>query len=229
MLHLAENAESRPAMASFLGILYAEDFDDQQPAASPATEPEPDRAPPLTPKDVEAACAHAVANARVEWEAGAAEKRLDLLGAIRSALSDARAEAEKVALEAAEAAVATILTALTGALPKLCAEHGPNEVRALLDRLLPMLRAEPRITIRVHADLVAALRQQMIDVQSEFAGVIVVNAAPIGRGDVRVTWDNGSLVRDTSQIQQAIHAALSQLGLLGPVETSPKRSLAYAE
>ena len=228
MLHLAVDAAARPAIG-FLGILYAEDFDDPTPAAAAASEPASVAPPALTQHDIDAACAQAVADARLEWEAGALEKRLDLLAAIRSALVDAGTEAEKIAWAATEATVATILAALMAALPKTCSEHGPAEVRALLNRLLPMLRVEPKITVRLHADLVSVVRKELSELQSEFAGVLTVVAAPVERGDVRVTWDNGSLTRDTRHIQQAMHEALDQLGLLGSVETSPKRSLVYAE
>lgn len=230
MLHLAGDAAGNPAISSLLGILYAEDFDDPpQPVAPAAEAAEAPAPPPLTQADIDAACDQAVATAKESWESEASSQRTLALAAIKSALAEADQSARAVALAAAEATVQIILAALVGALPKLCHEHGPQEARALLDRILPLLRAEPKIAIRVHADLVPALRQDVLDLQADFAGTITVAPAPIERGDVKITWENGSLVRDTRQILQAMQEALNQLGLLTTVETAPKRSKVYAE
>lgn len=228
MLHLS--ADAAPTAAQFLGILYAEDFDLPPSDAAPDGSILEASAPPtLTEDDVAAACADAVAAARREWDAAEARERARMLVALASAMTSAKVEAEAAASATAEATVAAILAALAGALPKFCTDHGPKEVRGLLDRLLPMLRTEPKITIRVHADLVAELRQDMLDLQAEYAGSITVSPAAVERGDVRVTWENGSLTRDTRQILQAMQDALGQLGLMPSVEASPKRKLAYAE
>ena len=223
MLHTRDEVSAPMEAASFLGILYAEDFDDPPASASHPAEP---AAEPLTQYDVDKACAEAVDDARRDWAASSEQQRTHLLAGIAIALADARDQAEKTALQAAEG---TVTAMLAGALPRLCSEHGPTEIRALVTRLLPNLRTEPRITIRVHADLVHELKRAVADLEHDMSGVITVQPAPVQRGDVKVSWDNGSMARDTRQIHQAMQDALGLLGLQQPLETASKRKMAHAE
>lgn len=220
------------ARSALIGILYAEDFDDvADPAASAADAPDPAELepPPLTQDDVDRECAAAVAAARLQWASEAQQRRATLLGTISTALDQARQAAEEIALATAEATATAVLAMLAGALPQFCAEHGPAEVRALLERLLPTLRSEPRVIIRVHADLVQELQREFVDRQTEFGGTLTVLPAAVEPGDVKIEWENGALARDTRQILQAMQDALGQLGLYPPRETTPKRRMAHAE
>jgi flagellar assembly protein FliH len=218
------------ANSPLIGILYAEDFDDvpNQPIVDAEASAEPVETP-LTQDDLDRACAAAVAAAKSQWENEAQQIRTNLIGIISTALAAARDAAEQIALETAEAAVATILAMLSGALPHFCNEHGNAEVRALVDRLLPTLRTEPRVVVRVHPDLVPELRREFLDLQADISGTLVVNPAAVERGDVKIEWENGALSRDTRQILQAMQDALGQLGLQQPRELTPKRRMAHAE
>lgn len=228
--HLLAKPDASPT--ALLGILYAEDFDDLPAVPHVPAETHIEQIsdePVITADHVEQACRDAVAQARVQWEAQAEQQRTRALGAIADAIREARADARHQADTVAEGTVTTMLSMLNGALPRLCRDHGPAEVRALVERLLPSLRSEPRVTIRVHPSLVPVLDRDLADAEPELTGTVSVMAAPVEPGDLRVTWENGSCKRDTRAILAAMQDALSQLGLLCPVEITPERSLEHAE
>ena len=218
-------------MASrFVGILYAEDFDD------PDVAPLPEAAPPpcLTLDELEAArraaCAEAVHAARAEWERSALHDRTQSLVAIASALADARQQADALADAVADGVARTILSMVAGLLPELCIRHGGAEVRALLRHLLPTLAQQPRIAVRVNAAVLDAVRDDLALLDEDLAACVVLTAAPLLPGDVRVSWTDGSLVRDQAAIGAAVSAALTELGLLAPsAARNDRRSMAHAE
>jgi hypothetical protein len=213
---LADTPSSRAAR---IGILYAEDFD-ELPSVSLAAEPEIAPAPAepaITAEQLERACKLAVEHARRQWEQDAAQQRQAMLRAIADAVAGAREEAAREALALAEGTAVTMLTMLAGALPTLCREHGPAEARAFVAHLLPSLQSEPRITIRVHASVAAALEQELR--HSEIEGAVSVIGSAAEPGDLRVTWENGSFERNTRAILSAIGEVLGRLGLLDPSDT----------
>ena len=216
--------------SSVFGILYAEDFDNpadnQQDSRHSMPEPS---VPIITQGDVDAACAAAVQAARAEWQNADEQKRLTAIAALGPVLAGIRDVTEQAALLTAEATVTTILSIVTGLLPHFSQEHGAEEVRALLGRLLPTIRSQTRIHVRVHPDLVATMQGDVAELEPDLAALIDITAAPLERGDVKVTWENGSMVRDTRKIMQAIQDALGQLGLQQPVEATSKKRMAYAE
>ena len=138
--------------SGFVGILYAEDFDD--PHLPPLPEPAPPP-PSFTLEELEiaqqAARTEAVQAARAEWELSALNERTRSLAAIATAIADAHQEAGILADTVAEGTARAILSMVAGLLPDFCARHGASEVRALLRRLLPTLTQQPRITIRLNA------------------------------------------------------------------------------
>jgi len=218
-------------MASHFGILYAEDFDDPQPPSTPEPEPPPRS---YTPAELEAAPhsagADAVRAARAEWDQSALHDRTQSLSAIAAALAGSQHEARLLAETVADGAVRTILSVLDGLLPDLCARHGAAEVRALLRHLLPTLSQQPRVAVRVSTAVIDSVRNDLALLDDDVAASIVLTTAALLPGDARVTWTDGSLVRDETAIRAAIASALTELGLLEPATTpTNKRSMAYAE
>lgn len=225
-------------MASrFVGILYAEDFDDPElpPAGELPPMPEPEPAPPsFTLADLEAAQriarTEAVQAARAEWERSALHDRTQSLAAIASAVTGTQQEARALADAVADGTARTMLSMLAGLLPDLCAQHGGAEVRALLRNLLPTLTQQPRITVRIAPSVLDGVREDLALLDEELVAAIELTAAPLAPGDTRVTWTDGSLVRDQAAIRLAITAALTELGLLEPVAArTHQRSMAHAE
>ena len=227
-------------MASrFVGILYAEDFDDDPELSPPAdlpSIPEPAPAPPsFTLADLEAAQriarTEAVQAARVEWERSALHDRTQSLAAIASAVTGVQQEARVLADTVADGTTRTILSVLAGLLPELCTQHGGAEVRALLRHLLPTLTQQPRIVVRVAPAVLDGVRQDLALLDEDLAAAVELTAAPLTPGDARVPWTDGSLNRDQAAIRHAVTAALTELGLLEPVTVARthQRSMAHAE
>ena len=216
--------------ANVFGILYAEDFDNpsEQDDRSKEQAPEPP-IPTITQADVDAACAAAVRAAKVDWQLGDEQMRGKALTSLGPVLAAIRDDAEQSAIAVTEATVSTILSIVTGILPHFSREHGATEVRALLGRLLPTIRSQTRVNVRVHADLVAVLQRDVAELEPDLAAMIDVVAAPMERGDVKVSWENGSMTRDTRKIVQAVEDVLGQLGLHQPVEAPLKKRMAYAD
>ena len=229
MKHRATETSS-PNPTNFLGILYAEDFDEPHHAQQEAerTTSEPER-PPLTQADIDAACVAAVEQARLEWTSEQERNRTTTLATIGTTLANIRDTCEHTTLACAEGTVTTILSLLTGVLPEFCRQHGPTEVRALLGRLLPVIQSQTKIAVRVHPDVVSLVQRDVGELDPDLASMIVVTAGPFDRADVRVAWEHGSMTRDTQQIMQAIQDALGQLGLHQKIEAPMKRTMAYAE
>ena len=222
---------------NFVGILYAEDFDEPADLDLAARRGESPPPPAITQADVDAACAAAVHAARLDWQVGQEHARTNAITSLNTVLRGMHETAERTTLAVAEGTVTTILAMVAGLLPYFAREHGPTEVRALLGRLLPTIRSPSRISVRVHADLIALLQRDLTELDGDVTAMVDVIAAPLERGDVKVSWENGSLTRDTRQIAQAIQDALGQLGLRHssqtsaptPAEAPAKRSMAYAE
>ncbi len=215
----------------FVSILYAEDFDDPQ--LEPLPEPAP-LPPSFTADELEAAkrtaSTEAVQAARAEWEQAALHDRTQSLAAIASALADAQHEASVLADTVADGAARAILSMVAGLLPDFCARHGGTEVRILLRHLLPTLRQQPRIAVRVNAAIVDGIRGDLALLDEELAACVVLTAAALLPGDARVTWTDGCLVRNQAAMCAAVSAALAELGLLEPIITrTDNRSMAYAE
>lgn len=219
-------------MASrFVGILYAEDFDDPQMA--PLPEPAP-AAPSFTLDELDEARQiariEAVQVARAEWESSALHGRTQSLAAIAGALADAQHEASTLADTVADGVARAILSVVAGLLPSLCARHGGAEVRALLRHLLPTLVQQPRIAVRVNSSILNGVREDLALLDEDLAACVVLTAAPLLPGDARIAWTDGSLIRDQAAIRHAVSAALTELGLLEPVAArTDNRSMAFAE
>ncbi len=226
----------------FVGILYAEDFDDPElPPADdlppPVPEPAPAAPPPsFTLADLEAAQriarTEAVQAARAEWERSALHDRTRSLAAVASAVAGAQEEARTLANAVADGTARTVLSVLAGLLPDLCAQHGGAEVRALLRHLLPTLAQQPRIAVRVAPAVLDGVREDLALLDEDLAAAVQLAAAPLAPGDARVAWADGSLHRDQAAIRQAVTSALAELGLLEPaaavVARTPQRSMAHA-
>lgn len=209
--------------AAFLGVLYAEDFD--APDLVPQPVPEPPE-PLFTLADLEAAqeaaCREAVATAKAEWDASAAQLRAASLERIAASVTAAQDGARLLAEEFATETAKAVLALLAGLLPHLCRLHGDAEVRALLRVLLPQLSQQPRITVRVHPAVLDGVREDFRYLDSDVAAAVAVTALDtLGRGDARVGWTNGALRRDGGAIAGALHAGLIELGL---IEAAPPQA-----
>ncbi len=202
-----------------LGVLYAEDFDDDgetQPTPDEETAPEPEIIEPsFTAAELDAARAEARAAGRAETEHGLAATRLHMLSLLATGLADSRAGARDVAMAAADSMAKLMLTALTVCLPALCKNHGAAELSALSKAILPGLIDEPKIVVRVNPQMAATMEAEIAALDFELAERInLLPTDAVAPGDARISWADGSVIRDAGRARQMVEDALASMGLL---------------
>ena len=208
------------------GILYAEDFDaPEQPPPAPAA-PEPTYSAVELADARETGRAEGWRAARAATESDAEARKVAVLQAMTTALSDARAAGESLAAVAAEAVARAALSLLAAALPATCARHGERELRALAEAVLPALDTEPRIVIRANASALRGLADTVARLDPDLAArVQLVPAEILAADEVRIAWQDGRAARDRRAIASAIEAVLAPLGLF-EVETPVRAAFA---
>ena len=210
---------ARPHRPSLLGVLYAEDFDDDG-AASSVPEPQPGPEPEIieptfSASELEAARAEARRAGRTEAEHGVVASRTRLLAKLAEGVTEARVGAYAAAEHAAEGVARCMLSALAACLPALCEQHGAEELRVLARTLLPALSEEPRITMRVNPHMMAAMQAEIASLDAELAERIhLLPTDAVAPGDARISWAEGSAARDSSRARAAFEQGLASLGLL---------------
>lgn len=206
--------------------LFAEDFD-APPAPSPP--PEPVAAEPVySAADLAAARDGA---ARESREAALAEASGTAQAAARRALADiaariaaAREDVLAIAEESAEATARLLLDCFATAFPALSARHGKAEVAAILHAVLPAMRREPKIVVRLNPHLARDMTEeiQRLDPDPELATrVRIVPSDAIAPGDVLISWDTGGATRDTKALWTQIENILIPASLLTTPVTAP--------
>jgi flagellar biosynthesis/type III secretory pathway protein FliH len=206
-------------------MLFAEDFD----------LPRHDRAMPA-PEVIDPIYTSAeLAEARAEaWAgghaAGIAEANTtiaaatrSLLDAIATSLNEAKAAAAAVAEHSVEAIARLLMDSLAKLFPALCARHGEAELGMLIRTILPALAQEPMVTVRMNPTHTPALMRELDRLDPDLVEhVRLVPMEAIAAGDVRVSWRDGTAVRDTAALWQLVRAVLEPAGLISP-ETTPAR------
>lgn len=207
--------------------LFSEDFDLPPKHDVP---PEPEIVEPaLTQADLEAA-------RRQAWQAGhaaaAADSAQAATAAIREALAviaagmtEARAQADKIAQQAATDLARLLFDSFATIFPATSSAYAEKELRSLTRAILPALRQEPSISIRVNPAHGAALRQEIEQAEPDLATRMeIVATETIRLGDLRVTWRGGQVTRDTAALWQQVAEILAPAGLLSFAATKePER------
>lgn len=123
-------------------------------------------------------------------------------------------DTERDAERALEAEAAQIAHAMASRLaPALMRAHPLAEIEALVSECLDGCRREPRIVIRVHAELVEPLsaRLEALKAASNYTGqVILIEDPALGPSDCRVEWPDGGAERDMDAVEQAISRAVER-------------------
>jgi flagellar biosynthesis/type III secretory pathway protein FliH len=208
--------------------LFIEDFDN--PAGS-APAPEPEIIEPVfTAAEIAAARATAWREgydaATVEWGSDNVAAIRRSLAAIATQCAAAREEAAAVAETSAEAVAQLLFDCFAKAFPALSARHGETELRAIVREVLPALRQEPKVTIRLNrhdADGVAAEIGRMDPELAEHVQIVPTDS--MVAGDLLITWRNGRLTRDAAAVWRNIADILAPAGLLPaqPAMKEPER------
>lgn len=197
------------------GILFAEDFDIDgfDPEVLSATNPPVPVVQSYCGEDIEAARAEG-------WEAGriAASEKLQAEDTawVRQAISKlavelnaASAAARAVADETAGAIARLLMSTLGAVLPTLCAAHGEAEAIAVARAVLPGLSAEPIITIRANPHTAPALSREIERIDPDLpARIRLLPTDALLPGDIRIAWQDGAAVRDTTELWNEIVTVL---------------------
>lgn len=150
---------------------------------------------------------------RLDAEARAAERLADaasqLVGTARTLL--ATLDADRVAIE--EAAV-RLAVAAAGKLAGRLIEHEPiAEIRALLAECLGPLRKAPHLVVRLDARDAKALEAEVGKIAREtgFEGrVVILGEDGMARGDCRIEWADGGILRDRDSLAAEIEATIDR-------------------
>ncbi len=124
-----------------------------------------------------------------------------LLGAADAALARIEGDAVAAAVLAARKLAAHLIAGAPLA-----------EIEALLGDCLAPLRQQPHLVVRLSPDDADALRDRVADLADRhgFAGRLVVRAeAAIPRGDCRIEWADGAIVRSLARADAEIAAAVA--------------------
>jgi flagellar assembly protein FliH len=208
-----------PAARSDFGTLFEEDFD-RPPAPPPPPEPEVIE-PVFSLAEVEAAReagwqdGHAAGREQADQSNTALARQV--LVRIATQLDTARDEAARLTEEAAEAMAHLLLDCFATAFPALTERHGPGEVQAIIRTVLPALRQEPKITVRLDAATARVVAAEIEHLDPDLPErVELVPTDALGPGDVRITWRNGAAIRNSRTLWQQIADILAPAGLLPP-------------
>jgi flagellar biosynthesis/type III secretory pathway protein FliH len=205
--------------------LFDEDFD------MPAKPVEPEViAPVFTAAELMAAREEAAQESRDraigEAEGAARVASSRALAEIARQITATREEAAAITEQSAEAIARLLLDCFAAALPALSVRHGAREVSAVLRRILPALHREPKITVRINADLVSVMTEELQSLDADLAARIrLIATDTMAVGDVRVTWEHGAAIRSVASLWSQIEGVLAPAGLLNPEPTAKEHEL----
>ena len=195
--------------------LFTEDFSAEQLAGGPAPEI---IAPLFTADDIAEARTAGWIDGRdtalAEAELTNGEAMKCLARSITHQIGDIQQAARQQTETNAEAIAYLLLDILASLLPDLCASHGQPEARALSKAVLSGLAQEPTVTVWVNPALARHLASEIdaLEVDVNCRPEVIPNQT-VDRGDVRITWTNGTAVRDFKSMWRHVAAVLATLGL----------------
>lgn len=216
-------------MAKLQKYMFDLDFDNPDAPAEAAqaaavaeqvAEPEEPEAPPpptFTEEDLAITRESAYAEGRDAGRAEAMETVEQSVAASLTAVTghmDALFRRQEEANDAnARNAVRVTMAVLRKVLPAACEKHAFDEVARVVEEVVGHILDEPRIIVRLAADLVEPVRDRLEAVAQAhgFEGRVVVQADPrLPAGDCRVEWTDGGAERDQVRLMQEIEAAVER-------------------
>jgi flagellar assembly protein FliH len=137
------------------------------------------------------------------------------LAALQERLAAAQYQAAHESERAARSIARLLIQTLMKMLPAACARCGASEIAEIARTVLPALRHEPRVVLAVHPALAADVGAELARLGDGFKErTVVAPTDALAPGDVRITWQDGSAVRDTTDLLQRIAALFAQYGLI---------------
>lgn len=201
-------------MASAMKFLFDNSFDvAESPALSPAAPPRQ-----FSEEDILAARDEGFAQGEAAGRAAAltsieqaSAKTLTVIGA---RLNDAGQEIERIRAATMSDALKVLGAAIRKVIPELARRNALNEIEQLVRECLQAIYDEPRVVVRGHDRVIAAL-QPRIDAMAAscgFHGKIVLFADDqLNETDCRVEWADGGAERNLDDMWRQIDAALERI------------------
>jgi len=150
---------------------------------------------------------------RVSAEARAAERLADEAARLAHAcqLMIATLDADRLAVE--KQAVDLALSIASRLAERLIEREPIDEVRKLLAECLGPLRKAPHLVLRINVDDADAIRPHVDRLVKEngFEGrMVILGEEDMARGDCRIEWADGGIVRDRASVVAGIEALIAQ-------------------
>ncbi len=210
------------APRDYFGILFAEDFDDDDGAildrgSSHAAEFEQHATvenPSVSVEPLYSAADLAEAR-RAGHEAGYTEgfaaasesasiTRTSLLAVLTERLSATRADLDAMVAQQLDEVTHATLAVVSACLPVLCEHAGTQDLIVVLQDLLPSLVGEPELVVTVHPDQAASVEQELRAILGKNTPLQVQTSPSMGRSDVDIAWRSGTAKRNTRALRREV-------------------------
>ena len=150
---------------------------------------------------------------RADVEARAAERLADEAAALASAARTllGALDADRLAIE--RRAVDLALTVARRLATTLVDREPLAEIRALLADCLGPLRKAPHLVVRLAAEDADGLKPHVDRIAREtgFDGrIVILGEDDVVRGDCRIEWADGGILRDTARLEAEIDSAIDR-------------------
>lgn len=153
---------------------------------------------------------------------GSFEKQVaDTLTIIRNHFNILFDEEERRGLVFEKEAVQLACTIFAKAFPALNEQHGLDEVRAVLGKVLETVREQPEILVEVPAAYAETIQNHMNGLLRQEGGprCIVRGSDNLGPGQCRMSWVNGTAARNGPLLAEKIAAQIAQVLADRPILT----------
>jgi flagellar assembly protein FliH len=166
-----------------------------------------------TPEEVEAVRAAAYAEGKGSLEAVTAQAQSVALGQIAEATMAALRTMDMLAAEARADAMQVALLSARRIAESALARYPLDSIEETIAQCLAQIAHEPRVVIKVNADVADALRARIGQLTDDigFAGRIVISAEPhLSHADCRLEWTDGGIERNAGVIAERVESHLAR-------------------
>ena len=195
-------------------FLFDDDFGASPPPAEPATPTVPVAEHQVALRQTEeAAYMRGVVDGRQQAEADELARLASSLQRLSLQLADASGQFTAAAVEAERQAAALAVSFARKLASGLMARQPLSEIEALARSVFAHLRATPHVVVRVHSDLVDAVKPKLDAIAREtgFTGtIIVLGEVDMRPGDARVEWADGGVTRDSAALDRTLDQIVSR-------------------
>lgn len=199
-------------------FLFENSFDT---VAGPATKAGPTKAAKsrtYTEQDIAAARATAYAEGEAAGHAAALtsieQTSATVLTAIGAQLSNTTRQITMIRDGILADALEVVETVIRKVIPELAGRNALKEIEKLIGECLQAIYDEPRVVIRSHEQVIAALQKRidLIGASSGFQGKIVLLADDrLTENDCRVEWADGGAERNLGDVLKQIDVAIETM------------------